>query len=202
MSKPIVAISGAAMPIYGNDIDTDRIIPARYLKELTFEKMGDYLFYDVRFNEDGTPKEHPTNDSRFSQARIMIVQENFGCGSSREHAAQAIKRYGITAIIGVSFSEIFSGNCKAIGVPIVSTDAENIAKLQEYVEQNPNTQFTIDIEKKTIAADGFTLSVDLPESRRRSFLDGSWDVVSLLLAQKEAIRDTYNRLPYTSAFKK
>ena len=201
MSKPIVTITGSAVPIYGNDIDTDRVIPARYLKELTFEKMGDYLFYDVRFTNDGTEKNHPTNDPRFSNATLMVVQENFGCGSSREHAAQAIKRYGINAIIGISFSEIFAGNCKAIGVPIVTADSETITKLQTYLEESPETQFTIDLEKKCISADGFSLPIDLPESRRRSFIDGSWDVVSLLLAQKEAIQSTYDRLPYTSFFR-
>jgi 3-isopropylmalate/(R)-2-methylmalate dehydratase small subunit len=200
MSKIIKSITGSALPIYGNDIDTDRVIPARFLKELTFEKMGDYLFYDVRFDEKNNSLDHPTNDSRFSHAKIMIVQNNFGCGSSREHAAQAVKRYGIDAIIGESFSEIFSGNCKAIGVPLVTTDTVTIKKLQEYVEKNPTATFTIDLERKTVTAEGFSLDINLPESSRVSFLEGTWDVVSLLLAQKDATKSVYSKLPYTNNF--
>ena len=143
-------ISGKAVPIRGNDIDTDRIIPARFLKEITFNNMGNYLFYDERFNEDGTQKDHPINNPKYSEANIMVVGNNFGCGSSREHAPQSIMRYGITAIIGESFSEIFKGNCKAIGVPVVTASKDIIDQLQTQIESEPNTQFRINIETKTI----------------------------------------------------
>jgi len=196
MSKIISTINGTAVPIYGNDIDTDRIIPARFLKVLTFEKMGEYVFADVRFDEAGEPLDHPTNDPRFKGASIMVVQKNFGCGSSREHAAQAIKRFGIKAIIGESFSEIFSGNCKAIGVPIVTASEDVVAQLLSYIEENPSTSFHVDLDTKKVTADGFSIDVDLPESRRQSFLTGSWDVVSLLLEDQDALQRTYNKLPY------
>ncbi len=195
-------ISGKAVPIKGNDIDTDRIIPARFLKEITFNNMGNYLFYDERFNADGTQKDHPINNTKYSQASIMIVGNNFGCGSSREHAPQSIMRYGITAIIGESFSEIFKGNCKAIGVPTLTASKEIIAELQAQVDTEPNTQFRINIETKEVV---FThpdspaeksVQIDCPDSDQKAFLEGEWDVLTILKQNEEKIQITEKKLTY------
>lgn len=195
-------LSGKAVAIRGNDIDTDRVIPARFLKEITFNNMGNYLFYDERFNQDGTQKDHPINDPKFSQASIMIVGNNFGCGSSREHAPQAIMRHGITAIIGESFSEIFKGNCKAIGVPTLTTSKETIDQLQTQVETEPNTQFQINIETKTIefnnpdSSTQHSVQVDCPDSDQKAYLKGEWDVLTILKKNQNKITQTEKNLPY------
>lgn len=192
----IVSITGTAVPIVGNDIDTDRIIPARFLKEITFEKMGEYLFYDVRFDQQKNPKEHPLNEIRFLGASIAFVNKNFGCGSSREHAPQAIKRFGIQAVVGESFAEIFAGNCQQIGVPAVKVSEKDIQFLQDYVQKNPTTQFELDIAKKELRFSGQSVSIEMPESRQKAFLTGSWNVLNLLKMNSGLVHDKHNTLPY------
>ena len=127
----ITAVQGTAIPLPGNDIDTDRIIPARYLRSVTFEGLGSEVFKDERFNDDGSAKAHPFNDDKYSGATLLIVGRNFGCGSSREHAPQAIMRFGIKAIIGESFAEIFAGNCTSLGIPVCTADEQTIDELQK-----------------------------------------------------------------------
>src|SRR5499433_3604072 len=146
----ITKITGTAVPIKGNDIDTDRIIPARYLKEVTFARMGDYPFFDERFDASGKKKDHPLNDPEYNGASVLFVNKNFGCGSSREHAPQALYRFGIQAIVGESFAAIFAGNCTIMGVPAVTVSAKEMEQLMKSVEDNPQTWFTVDIENKKI----------------------------------------------------
>lgn len=192
----ITTLSGKGCPIVGNDIDTDRIIPARFLKEITFENMGHYLFYDVRFDQNETPKTHTLNEMRYKDASIMVVNDNFGCGSSREHAPQAIMRYGFKAIIGESFAEIFAGNCSQIGVPVVTADAGDIATLQSALETDPTLDITLDLTTKTAQFGNTTFPIEIPESRREAFIQGTWNVLELLKQNTNAIQTLESQLPY------
>lgn len=189
-------IEGRAVPIEGHDIDTDRIIPARFLKEITFSRMGRYPFYDERFNSDGSPKPHPFNDPKFQGASLLFVESNFGCGSSREHAPQALMRWGIRAIVGVSFAEIFAGNCAMLGVPTVTVSPKDARRLLEKAKQTPETVFTLDLQKKVLFSPKGEIPIDLPESRRKAFLEGTWDSTRLLLANFPKVRDRASCLPY------
>ena len=146
----ITNVEGRAVPIRGNDIDTDRIIPARYLKEVTFARMGEYPFFDERFDALGNLKPHPLNDPKYKGASLLFVNKNFGCGSSREHAPQALYRWGINAIVGESFAAIFAGNCTIMGVPTVTVSPVDIEKLMRAVENDPRITFSLDIQAKTI----------------------------------------------------
>src|SRR5919197_6455079 len=139
----ITQVSGTAVPIRGNDIDTDRIIPARYLKEVTFARMGDYPFFDERFDPSGNKKDHPFNDPEYKGASILFVNKNFGCGSSREHAPQALYRFGINAIVGESFAAIFAGNCTMMGLPAVTVSHAEIETMMKTVENDPQTRFMV-----------------------------------------------------------
>lgn len=192
----INSLSGKGCPIVGNDLDTDRIIPARFLKEITFENMGHYLFYDVRFDEQKNPKPYTLNEMRYKDASIMVVNDNFGCGSSREHAPQAIMRYGFKAIIGESFAEIFAGNCSQIGVPVVTASAEDIATLQAALDKDASLEVSIDLESKTAKYGDTTIQIDIPESRRKAFLKGTWNVLQLLKQNTDQINALDSNLPY------
>ncbi|MGE4169493.1 MAG: 3-isopropylmalate dehydratase small subunit [Candidatus Margulisiibacteriota bacterium] len=189
-------LTGSAVPIYGDDIDTDRIVPARFLKEITFENMGKYLFCDARYTPEGQPKDFPLNSPKFKDATLMVVGRNFGCGSSREHAAQAVLRAGFKAIVGESFSEIFSGNCKALGIPVVTVSRDTITELQALIEAEPTTQFELNIAEKTLAAGTQSWPVGLSADRREAFVHGTWDSISLLSANRQAILDKAKTLPY------
>ncbi len=196
----IVQIEGSAVPMRGNDIDTDRIIPARYLKEVTFARMGEYPFYDERFDGAGRKKDHPFNDPEYKGAAILFVNKNFGCGSSREHAPQALHRFGIKAIVGESFAAIFAGNCTMMGVPTVTVGANQIEQLMKSVEESPRTQYTVDLESKTISYGEKKIAIDLPETYRTALTAGSWDSTALLRANLEQVRKTAAKLPYMSGF--
>lgn len=198
--KQIRQIKGKAVPLPGTDIDTDRIIPARYLKSVTFDGLGEAAFYDERFDENGTPKTHPLNDGRFRDASIMIVGRNFGCGSSREHAPQALLRWGIQAIIGESFAEIFAGNCAAIGVPTVTVSRDDVGRLMSLVERRPETVVHVDLDKKAVTAEDSIIALKMPETVRRSLLNGMWDTTAVLLAAEGDIESTAMRIPYISSF--
>ena len=194
-------ISGTAVPVRGNDIDTDRIIPARYLKEITFARMGEFPFYDERFDAEGKPKPHPFNDAKYKDASILLVNKNFGCGSSREHAPQAIYRFGIHAIVGESFAAIFAGNCVMLGMPAVTVASSDIELLMQLVESNPQLVVTLDLESKTLFYETEkSISVEMPETSRRAFLEGSWDSTSTLLANLEKVKRTAAKLPYMTGF--
>jgi 3-isopropylmalate/(R)-2-methylmalate dehydratase small subunit len=196
----IIQVSGTAVPIRGNDIDTDRIIPARYLKEVTFARMGEYPFFDERFDAAGNLKPHPLNDPKYKGASILFVNKNFGCGSSREHAPQALYRYGIQAIVGESFAAIFAGNCTMMGVPTVAVSHEQVEQMMKTSEQNPQTRFTVDIEKKTITFGEQRVSIDLPETYRSALISGSWDSTTLLRSNLAQVKKTASRLPYMNCF--
>ena len=196
----IVQIEGSAVPMRGNDIDTDRIIPARYLKEVSFARMGEYPFYDERFDAAGRKKDHPFNDPEYKGAAILFVNKNFGCGSSREHAPQALHRSGIKAIVGESFAAIFAGNCTMMGVPTVTVGASQIEQLMKSVEESPRTQYTVDLESKTISYGEKKIAIDLPETYRTALTAGSWDSTALLRANLEQVRKTAAKLPYMSGF--
>jgi 3-isopropylmalate/(R)-2-methylmalate dehydratase small subunit len=196
----ITKASGTAVPIRGNDIDTDRIIPARYLKEVTFARMGEYPFFDERFDASGKKKDHPFNDPEYKGASLLFVNKNFGCGSSREHAPQAIYRFGIKAIVGESFAAIFAGNCTMMGLPAVVVGAKEIDQLMKSVEENPRTEYSVDLETKTLSYGNVKIAIDLPETYRTALTMGSWDSTALLRANLEQVRKTAAKLPYMSGF--
>ncbi len=196
----IINVGGTAVPIRGNDIDTDRIIPARYLKEVTFARMGDYPFFDERFDGSGKKKDHPFNDPEYKGASILFVNKNFGCGSSREHAPQALYRFGIQAIVGESFAAIFAGNCTMMGLPTVVVDATQIEQLMKSVEENPRTEYSIDLESKTLSYGSQKITIDLPETYRTALITGSWESTALLRANLDQVKKTAAKLPYLSGF--
>jgi 3-isopropylmalate/(R)-2-methylmalate dehydratase small subunit len=195
-------VTGTVLTVRGNDIDTDRILPARYLKESTFSRMGEYPFYDERFDQDGKAKPHPLNDPKYKGAAILFVNKNFGCGSSREHAPQALFRYGIHAIVGESFGAIFATNCVMIGIPTVTVSSEKIDMLMKSVESAPGTVFTVDLESKTITYGELRISFDMPESFRSALMTGAWDSTSMLRAKLESVREVASKLPYMTGFRK
>jgi 3-isopropylmalate/(R)-2-methylmalate dehydratase small subunit len=196
----ITKISGTAVPIHGNDIDTDRIIPARYLKEVTFARMGEYPFFDERFDASGKKKDHPFNDSEYKGASLLFVNKNFGCGSSREHAPQALYRFGIQAIVGESFAAIFAGNCTMMGVPAVVVSAKEIEQLMKSVEEDPRTEYSVDLENKTLSYGQQKIAIDLPETYRIALTAGSWNSTALLHANLDQVKKTAAKLPYMTGF--
>ena len=183
----ITQITGTGVPVRGDDLDTDRIIPARYMKCVTFDGLGEFMFYDVRFDENGNPKNHPLNEERYKNATILISGNNFGCGSSREHAPQAIYRYGIRAVIAEGFAEIFFGNSTTLGLPCVSVSHEDRETLQQLVEKDANAEISIDLENKTITAAGQTFNCDIRESAREVLTNGHWDPITELLESGDAV---------------
>ncbi len=199
--RAIRRVAGTALPVRGNDLDTDRIIPARFLKSITFEGLGEHLFEDDRREASSRGENHPVDDERFRGASILLVNANFGCGSSREHAPQAIYRRGIRAIVGESFSEIFFGNSVAIGMPCARASAETMKVLMESAEQDSATPLTVDLEKMNVAAGDRAFAITLPPAARRAFLDGSWDAVGVLLEHFDQVRTVAAQLPYINGFR-
>ena len=191
----ITAVQGTAIPVPGNDIDTDRIIPARYLRSVTFEGLGAEVFKDERFKDDGSMKEHPFNDDKYAGATLLIVGRNFGCGSSREHAPQAIMRSGIKAIIGESFGEIFAGNCTSIGVPVCTTDEQTIEKLQKLVQDDPQINFDLNIENQTLSFGDETINLEINPAVKTALVGGTWNTLDELLQNEAAIDEVNRRLP-------
>ena len=196
----ITQVSGTAVPIRGNDIDTDRIIPARYLKEATFARMGEYPFFDERFDASKKKKDHPFNDPEYKGASILFVNKNFGCGSSREHAPQALYRFGIQTIVGESFAAIFAGNCTMMGLPTVVVGAKEIAQLMKSVEENPRTEYIVDLDSKTLSYGQQKLAIDLPETYRTALTQGFWDSTALLRANLDQVKKIAGKLPYMTGF--
>lgn len=200
MSK-ITQITGKAVPVEGNDIDTDRIIPARYLKEITFTNMGKYPFMDERVDSQGKSKGHPFDIPQYQGACLLLVNQNFGCGSSREHAPQALMRWGIKAILGESFAEIFAGNCTMLGIPTMTAPQAEIQRLQKLAKDNPTAVFTVDLEKKVLLCDGKeTTKFDIHESKRNALVNGTWDSTGLLLGNASKTAGIAKKLPYVSGF--
>ena len=183
--------------VYGDDVDTDRIIPARFLRMITFEGLGEYAFEDDRKSNP----DHPFNNETYKGASILLANDNFGCGSSREHAPQALNRWGIKAIVSESFAEIFQGNCIAMGIPCVTASSEDVAKFQGHIEANPTADLELDLAKKTLTSGELSISVDLPEGNRKSLLEGAWDATGMLIEGAGAARETADSLPYVNGFK-
>ncbi|HRP04547.1 MAG TPA: 3-isopropylmalate dehydratase small subunit [Opitutaceae bacterium] len=195
----ISSVSGRAVAVPGNDIDTDRIIPARFMKCVTFDGLGEFLFYDVRKNADGSDRSHPLNDPRFKGATILLSGANFGCGSSREHAPQAIQKYGFKAIVAENFAEIFFGNCTTLGMPCLSAKREDIAILSAAVEANPGIEVTLDLIKQEIRFGGQRISATLRDSARDALVNGRWDAIGELLEGRNAVAARAKTLPYLAA---
>jgi len=193
MVSEVKQISSQAVPLLGNDIDTDRIIPARYLKAITFDDLREGVFVDDRKALNG---EHPFDQIQYQGANILIVNRNFGCGSSREHAPQALAKWGIKALIGESFAEIFFGNCVAMGIPCVTAEAEVVQQLQELVIANPQEVVSISLEKLQVEIGDFTASVVMSEGTRSAFIAGTWDACGQLVANAQQVKATAAKLPY------
>jgi 3-isopropylmalate/(R)-2-methylmalate dehydratase small subunit len=207
MSETLVKIarmSGRPIPLRGNDIDTDRIIPARYMKAITFDGLGQYAFHDVRYDAEGRLTGHVMDDPRFQAKgpRIALVNKNFGCGSSREHAPQALMRWGVRAIVGESFADIFFGNCTAMGLPCVTASEADLLALMSAAEDDPSHELTIDLETMRASYRGVTYRVDMPAGSRKQLLDGTWDATRVLLSAMDDVKGIAARLPYVAGFGK
>lgn len=196
--NPVTRVSGKGVFIPGADIDTDRIIPARFMKCVTFDGLGEFAFHDVRYNsETGEKTDHPLNDPQFANATILIAGVNFGCGSSREHAPQSLSKYGFKAIIAESFAEIFYGNSTTLAMPCVIATAEDIAKLREVILSNPDTELEIDLNTMQInLPDKTSLPITMPESAREALISGRWDPIQELLDNENAVRERASELHY------
>lgn len=195
MVSEVKTVSGRGIPLIGNDIDTDRIIPARYLKAITFDGLGEGVFIDDRKALKG---EHSFDQPQYQGAKVLIVNRNFGCGSSREHAPQAIAKWGIQALIGESFAEIFFGNCVAMGIPCVTADALTVKQLQELVAANPQAAVTVNLETLQVQIGDYIASVAIGEGTRSTFISGTWDACGQLVANADQVRATAAKLPYVS----
>ncbi len=193
-SSQVRAVAGRALPLVGNDIDTDRIIPARFLRAVTFDGLGEQVFADDRQQL----ADHPFNQPQYQSAKVLLVNRNFGCGSSREHAPQAIARWGINALIGESFAEIFFGNCVAMGVPCLTATAESVTALQNAVTADPTLEVAIDLVEMTATAGDLSVPLTMGAGPRQMFLNGTWDACGQLVAQEEAIAKTASQLPYVN----
>ena len=183
----ITQVSGRAVHIPGADIDTDRIIPARFMKCVTFDGLGEFAFYDVRKNEDGSNKPHPLNEPRFAGASILIADSNFGCGSSREHAPQALYRYGFRGIIAESFAENFFGNCTTIGIPCVFATASDIKALAAAVDADPSIEVSVDLVGERVTYGDESIPVTSTATAREALTSGHWDPIAELLEGKDAV---------------
>jgi 3-isopropylmalate/(R)-2-methylmalate dehydratase small subunit len=200
---PIKSVTGKPIPLRGNDIDTDRVIPARFMKAVTFDGLGQLAFHDERHDEQGNQKDHPMNDPRYQAKgmRVALVNQNFGCGSSREHAPQALLRWGIKALVGESFADIFFGNCVALGIPCVTAPAETIEQLMRAVEDDPAHDLTVDVDGLKVEYRGVDYPVELPEGVRHQLLEGNWDATRVLISAAAAVKSTAASLPYIAGFK-
>ncbi len=194
--EKIKQVSGRAVPVPGDDVDTDRIIPARFMKCVTFDGLGEYAFFDVRYDGEGNKKKHPLNEERYEGATIMLVGNNFGCGSSREHAPQSLHKFGVRAIIGLSFAEIFFGNSTTLGMPCVTVSEDTLHLLTQAVESHPESALTINLEKMEIDCGGNTFPCELPPAAREGLLAGEWDALALLLKDQQDIEAVADKLHY------
>jgi 3-isopropylmalate/(R)-2-methylmalate dehydratase small subunit len=195
--RRIERVAGRGCVLRGNDIDTDRIIPARYLRSVSFDGLGEHAFEDDRIQAKGN---HPLDDGRFAGASILVVGENFGCGSSREHAPQSLMRFGFDAFIGASFAEIFAGNCTALGLPCLTLEPAELAALMDSVELDPGQELVIDLEARTVTSRAGTMSAGIRDGTRQQLLEGTWNATSVLLEAGGAIEGAAERLPYLGGF--
>ena len=196
MSSQIDRIEGSGIPLRGDNIDTDRIIPARFLKAITFDGLGDHVFEDDR----AALADHPFSNPVYRQAKVLLANENFGSGSSREHAPQALKRWGIEACVGESFSEIFRGNSLAIGLACVTVSREAVEQLMSLVEAAPDTPFSLSLQDRSLSADDLRVEIGVDNSVRDALLNGTWDATGMLLDVFDVVRGVAERVPYIRGF--
>lgn len=194
--RRIDRVEGTAVPLRGDDVDTDRIIPARFLKAITFDGLGEHVFEDDR----RSMPDHPFENRAYAGASILLVNANFGSGSSREHAPQALRRWGIHACVGQSFSEIFQGNATAIGLPCATAAAADVELLMRAVERAPDLRLTFSVAESSVEAAGRVVPAGMPAAVREAFLDGQWDATGLLLDDFAAVRRVGAGLPYVAGF--
>ena len=190
-------VTGRGCVLRGDDIDTDRIIPARFLRCVTFDGIGEHAFEDDRMQAKG---DHPLDDARFQGANILIVGRNFGCGSSREHAPQSLLGFGYQAFVGASFAEIFAGNCTALGLPCVTLAERDLEALMDSVSLDPSQPVVIDLVARTLTSRAGTVPAGLRDGVRKALLEGSWNATAVLIDAGDAIERTAARLPYASGF--
>ena len=189
-------VVGRGIPLPGNDIDTDRVIPARFLKAVTFEGMGEHVFEDARKQDP----EHPFNQAVYQGASVLVVGQNFGCGSSREHAPQALMRWGIRALVGGSFAEIFFGNCVILGIPCLVASMTDIEWLQKAIGREPQKVLTVDVERQEVRLGDRIIKATMPDGPRNQLVTGTWDSTAVLLEAGTAIEATAKKLPYLTGY--
>ena len=189
-------ISGRGIPVTGNDIDTDRIIPARFLKAVTFEGMGEHAFEDAKKQNP----EHPFAQAVYQGAPVLVVGQNFGCGSSREHAPQALMRWGIQAIVGGSFGEIFFGNCVMLGIPCLVATQADLEWLQSAIARAPQEAVVVDVEKQEVRCGDRVIKATMPDGPRNQLVGGTWDSTAVLLEAGAGIEATARKLPYVAGY--
>lgn len=192
---PIQQVSGRAVPVEGDDIDTDRIIPARYMRCVTFDGLGEFLFRDIRQSPEGKSTNHPIDQAKFKGATILVSGMNFGCGSSREHAPQAIVRAGFKAVIAGNFAEIFFGNSTTLGLPCVAAQKEDLRALTQWIESEPSTTVKIDLEKLRVTAGKLSFPVTMKASAQQGLLTGRYDAIADLLANLPKVQSIANIVP-------
>jgi 3-isopropylmalate/(R)-2-methylmalate dehydratase small subunit len=192
--SPIKKVTGRAVPVEGDDIDTDRIIPARYMRCVTFDGLGEFLFRDIRQSSDGKPTNHPIDQAKFKGSTILVSGMNFGCGSSREHAPQAIVRAGFKAVIAGNFAEIFFGNSTTLGLPCVAAKKEDLQALTQLISSEPNTEVEIDLEKLQVKAGKLSFPVTMKASAQQGLLSGRYDAIADLLANLPKVKELASRL--------
>ena len=194
--RKIQKVEGKGVFVPGNDIDTDRIIPARFMVCVTFEGLGKFAFYDERKNPDGSDKDHPLTKPSAQGANILLSGANFGCGSSREHAPQSLWHYGIRAIVAESFAEIFFGNSTTLGIPCVCASAEDIAKIGALLDKNPEQKVEVDLDSMTVSCGDFSAPCSMPDTARAALVGGTWDPIADLMANEEKIAERAKALGY------
>ena len=198
--RKIARAQGRAVAVHGDDIDTDRIIPARFLKAITFEGLEDHLFEDDRREATERGQVHPFDEPDHRGARVLLVGGNFGCGSSREHAPQAIARWGIQALVGESFAEIFFGNSVMIGLPCVTVDRPTLERLMALADAKPGLEWVVDLASGRLTAGDQSVPITMPEAARSALQSGNWDATALLLDRYEEVERTAARLPYLAGW--
>jgi 3-isopropylmalate/(R)-2-methylmalate dehydratase small subunit len=200
MALPRISqIAGTGVYVPGDDVDTDRIIPARFMKCVTFDGLGEYAFYDERFEEDGWPKAHPIDNPKYAGATILLGGRNFGCGSSREHAPQALYRHGFRAVLAESFAEIFFGNAITLGMPCLVMDGRDIRALAALIDEAPQAEINIDIPNNQVSIADISFPAVLPDHAREALINGRWDAIADLLEGLETVKATADKLPYMRA---
>lgn len=192
----ISQLAGPGVYLPTDDVDTDRIIPARFMKCVTFDGLGEYAFYDERFDAEGKQKPHPINDPKHAGATILLSGRNFGCGSSREHAPQALYRHGFRAVIAESFAEIFFGNCTTLGMPCLVMDGRDIRALAALIDEAPQTEINIDIPAGQVSIADVSFPAILPDHAKDALVNGRWDAIADLLEGLDDVKRTATTLPY------